>query len=217
MSDKDKKDKQTEAWNFWLSTLSNEAKDALNNKEPQKAELKTKPIHDYDDCSENYSVFRNCLSLEAKEALDKCNAELSIENEIDTSTAKFGIVECPDGEWGMMRLYKTVEGLAKRVGQLENTDIVIWCFFGLPIQLTMGLPRYLLLPGGEKAVQIPLVPEAPCKIVSVDSLKNIEIQDDGFIGPPELANTKIVQSKLEANIKKPVNKSNDEADEANVD
>lgn len=213
-----KKDKQKEAWSFWLSTLTEDAQKILEYKDTPILPIKIIPKID-DDCNDAYKSFCNLLSDNAKNVLE-IEKELIIEDGIDVSVASFGIVECPDGEWGVVKLYKTFEGLARRVGQLEGSDTIIWSFFGIPIQLTKGPRRYLTILGSESAISVPLVAGDSCKVVPVASIKHIEIQDDGFLGPPELANSDIVQNKLTP-IKKKTDKDDEdneeEADEAGVD
>ena len=205
-----KEQKQAEIWKTWTGALSEAARKALQHKEPPALPVETSPTKD-DEETDAYHKFRMSLSLEAREWLDNnVDTTLKPDEEIDTSVARFGIVEGPDGDWPMMRLYKTPEALARRVGQLEGEDMVLWCFFGLPIQITRGPQRFLLLPGGTQAVTIPLIEGGPCKVVPADLLDGVEIQDDGFIGPPELANTKLVMAKLEPAKKKKASSSADD-------
>ena len=192
-----KENKQHEAWKVFVSDLSEAARKYLNHTEPTILPIEAAPQRD-DESADGYHQFRKELSPAAREWLDaQVDTVLRPEDEIDASVARYCVVEGPDGGWPTARLFKTPEALARRISQLDGTDMVIWCFFGIPIHLTRGPQRYLLLPGGQDAIMIPLIEGGPCKIVPADLLENLELQDDGFLGPPELANTEMIEAKLE--------------------
>lgn len=191
------KEKQAQAWAMWTEKLTSEARAALTYTEETALPTESSQA-EADEDKDAYFRFRMRLSPDAREALDgNVDTTQTPDEDVDASVARYAIVESPDGEWAMARLYKTPEALAKRVGQLDGSDTVVWCFFGLPIQLTRGPQRYLILPGGNQAIAVPLVPGAPCKLVPADLLESLEIQEDGYLGPKELANTKLVLDKLE--------------------
>jgi hypothetical protein len=190
------KDKSS-LWEQWVSQLSPEARQALEGRPADELPVERSQPPD-DDEAYAYDALLNALSPEAREALEAAahRPEPRPEEEYDGSVARYGLVECPDGDWGAMRLFKRVEGLAARVGQLEGEDVVVWAFFGLPLRLTKGPQRYLLLPNG-KAIMVPMYEGGPCKIVDAGLIDVLEVQEDGYLGPPELANNKLVHNKLE--------------------
>jgi hypothetical protein len=205
-----KKDKQTQAWETWTDTLTAKAKAALQRVEPSRLPVETSPRSD-DEEADAYASFRDSLTGKAQEWLDAgVDTEPKPDEEVDTSVARWGLVEAPDGEWATMRLFKTPEGLAKRIASLEGQDVVVAAFFGLPLQVTRGTQRYLILPGGQQAVMIPIYAGGPCKLVPANVLDSLEIQDDGFLGPPELANTLLVSDKLDKMAQSAVQDEEDE-------
>lgn len=190
------KDKNS-LWEKWAAGLSPEARAALGGEPADVLPVERVPAADGDD-EAAYAALLASLSPVARQALGESAQARppAPEQEYDATLARYGLVECPDGEWGAMRIFKRVEGLASRVGQLEGEDVVVWAFFGLPVRLTKGPQRYLLLPNG-KAVMVPAYEGGPTKVVDADLLDTLEIQEDGYLGPPELANSKLVHTKLE--------------------
>lgn len=101
---------------------------------------------------------------------------------------RFGCVECDNGEFPKMRLFKDAESLAKYLGSVEGQDKAVWCFHGVPMRFTTGPQRYLFMPDGETAMTVPIVPGAKIHRIEAD-LIGTELQEDGFVGPSYLANT----------------------------
>ncbi len=108
----------------------------------------------------------------------------------DLTQVRYGVVESPDGEWPVTRLFKTPEGLATHLGRLEGSDTSVACFYGVPLPITKGPQRYLLLPDGANVVEIPLHTTADPRVVSADAIRTAAIEENGFLGPPELATTR---------------------------
>jgi hypothetical protein len=100
---------------------------------------------------------------------------------------RFGCVECDNGEFATLRMFRDADGLAKYLGSVEGEDKIVWCFFGTPLRFTVGPQRYLMLPDGQTALAIPLVPGAKIHRIEAD-LVSSEYQEDGFVGPRYLAN-----------------------------
>lgn len=99
------------------------------------------------------------------------------------------LVECPSGEWPMLKTYKKAEALARRLSELQKTDTVAWAFYGTPLPFTRLPHRYLRLPGNRQVVSIPADAKTLPQRLPVITLPELEDQSDGFIGPPELAET----------------------------
>jgi hypothetical protein len=191
------KEKKPSVWDAFLASLSPASREKLTAEKVEALPVE-KPRPPEDDGIIVFELFRNALSPSSREKLDeRAVGEPTDNEEVDATVARYCIVEGPDGGWPMARLFKTPQAMAKRVCELEGTDTVVWMFFGLPIYLTKGPQRYLLLPGGEKAVMVPLIQGGSCKIVAADLIEDMEIQDDGFVGPPALANTKVMETDLE--------------------
>ncbi len=128
--------------------------------------------------------------------------------------------EVPDGGWPVMRVYKTADGLAQRLGVLEGEDVAVCLVYGVPLQFTKGPPRYLLLPDHEHAISIPEGKRrGRTQVVDVDLLSKLEMQDDFYIGPPELAEAFKMPEKLQAKpaVAKPQAISYDTDDEEDDD
>jgi hypothetical protein len=96
---------------------------------------------------------------------------------------QFCLVECPDGEWPVVKTFPTADALAQRVGELHGQDCVVWAFYGIPLRLTRGPRRHLLLPDG---TALPATWGGAGR-VSADQFTSADVQDDGFVGPPELS------------------------------
>lgn len=181
-------EKQVRAWDSWVGGLSKSAREALRDKEtaPLPVEMPS-PVGDEVDA---YAGFRRTLTGAAKEGIDHLvEAEPTIEARTDQEAVRYALFEALDGDWPVTRVFTGPDGLARRIGQLEGQDIVVMAYFGVPLKLTMGPQRYLHLPDGRSAIMIPLVPGGPATIIDADLIANLEPQVDGFLGPPELAET----------------------------
>lgn len=187
---------KNEAWDAFMGTLPAQTRERF-----EKGSNPTLPVDtvatDLDEEEESYDKFINFLPKATREALIRKNSAPP-EAAVETATARWGIIECPSGEWAQMRLFKSAESLARRITQLEGSDTIVWCFFGLPMSLTKGPQRYLQLPGGTQMIQVPIFEGGPCKIVDADLLGSIEIEESGFIGPKELAEAVMPEDDPEA-------------------
>jgi hypothetical protein len=99
----------------------------------------------------------------------------------EAAVPKYHLVECRDGEMPMVSIHDTPEKLAHRLNYLDGEDMVVWAFLGLPVLLTKGPFRSLLLPHNA-AMSVTLQPGV---YVSLEDRERI-IQTDGYLGPPEL-------------------------------
>lgn len=102
------------------------------------------------------------------------------------AAARYCLVESPDGEWARLRTFKTAEAAARRLGELEGRDVVVWAFYGVPLQFTRGPQRHVLLPDGS-AVSVPLFAGGPVEVVDAGTLGDLAFEEAGYVGPPELA------------------------------
>lgn len=153
---------------------------------PPPAELRVEPDCDVSDEAEDaFDAFVGSLPGQARAAIT-VPPPADPERPGPDDVARFALVETTDGEWSKLRVFKTAEGLARRIGALEGTDTVVVPFFGLPLKITRGPQRYLTLPNGQ-AVQIPLYDGAPARVIPADLMPEVPIQEDGFIGPIELS------------------------------
>lgn len=186
---KDKVDKSAQAWQQFLGMLTPTTRSAVQELEPRSPLMPETPVSVTDEETDNYRAFRNTLSAHASGQLEEMAVVPADEEVIepDEKLVRYCLVECPDGDWSMVRMFKQPEGLARRIGQLEGEDMVVWAMYGIPLRITKGPQRYLMLPDGQTALTIPVIEGGPVKQVDADLLDSLELQDDGYIGPPELA------------------------------
>jgi len=170
---KDEKPKQT-PYELWLTRLKPEVAEALIN-----------PVTSVD--VDEFTSFADSLSADARAAVMLANSDelpSSVEPPPERGM-RYGVVECFSGEFPVLKMFKTAERMATYLKTLEGRDVVVWCFYGQNLPITVGPRRYVLM--GDKTVSVPIGDESPT-VVDTDSVQ-VEIQDDGFMGPPELAQT----------------------------
>lgn len=190
--------KTNEAWEAFTSGLTPETRAALNKAGTVNVPVVAAPEPVEDDETTSYRQFVSGLTPETQAAFSKPKPKAVGEPQVEQSVAKWGLVESPDGEWAQMRLFKSAEGLARRVQQLEGKDVVVWAFWGVALPLTKGPQRLLLLPGGKQAIQIPLYEGGPCEVVPVADPDELVFEKMGYVGPPELAEAPPSKEALEA-------------------
>ena len=93
----------------------------------------------------------------------------------------FCMIECEEGEFPALRIFRTLNGLVERIRSQDGKDIVVWPFLGIPLPFSKGPNRVLLLPS-DKAITIS---ETQTHVELRE--EDLEIQEDGFLGPPELS------------------------------
>ena len=199
--------KKNEAWEAFLSKLSKPARAAMTTQDNPL--VPPAPTPEPDDEADAYQAFLSRLSPSARAAFGGKAAEPQPAAGVEEATPRWGIVEATDGEWAKMRLFKTAEALARRVQELEGTDTVVWCFYGLPLPLSKGPQRYLTMPSGTKLMQVPLFKGGPTKLVDADLLPNLEAEEAGYVGPRELSEAAPLTEKAEI----PVTAGPDDDDE----
>lgn len=177
--------KKNEAWEAFLAKLSKPARAAMSATENPL--VPSQPQPEPDDDGEMFQRFLAKLSPTARAAYGGKAPEPKPTAGVEEASPRWGIVEATDGEWAKMRLFKTADALARRVQELEGTDTVVWCFYGLPMPVSKGPQRYLTMPGGKQLMQVPLYEGGPCKLVDADLLPNLEAEEAGYVGPRELS------------------------------
>jgi hypothetical protein len=96
----------------------------------------------------------------------------------------YHLLVCPEGDHPYRLDFETPEGLVQRMQRLDGEDIYVIPFYGHVFPFTQAPDRLLLLPGGEaiaireQQFRIPSLPEG---------LQDHEIEETGYLGPPELA------------------------------
>lgn len=183
-------EKRSKAAEIFLADLTEGTQAALRHLAGGPLAPRREPEPADDEAEAAGRVFAEGLSPEARRALAGCPAGKPLHSEPETATHRYAVVESPDGGWATLRTFRNAEGLVRRLQQLEGTDTVVWCFYGLPLGVTKGVPRYLELPNGKQMMQIPLSEGGPVPTVDADSLTKVPLQADGFLGPPELSQPK---------------------------
>jgi hypothetical protein len=96
----------------------------------------------------------------------------------------YGLVECPDGQPPVVKLFPSVRRLAGHLAALEGQDVYVALFVGRPLSLTRAPGRWLVFPDGSGL----RLPRGPSDVPEMEPElpEGLELQDDGFLGPPEL-------------------------------
>lgn len=184
----DAKKVKTEAGEAFLASVSPRARAALLREAGDPLAPPRPPDPSDDDDGASGEAFLDSISPAARAAL--AGAAVAAPPEAaaeELGVRRYAIVESPDGEWAQVRTFKTAEGLARRVQQLEGTDTVVWCFFGVPLALSKGPQRYVELPGGRMVVSVPMYDGGPVQVLERDEIGRFDPEPTGFLGLPELA------------------------------
>lgn len=168
--------KKIDRWNKWAATLPPETQSQLDGlRQPWE---KPKPPETGDN------EFFASLPAETRNALQ--GRPVSPPVNADMGEVLFGLVECRDGEYPLMRIFRRAEDLARHLGTLEGEDVAVWAYYGIAMPFTAGPMRYLYLPDNQHALTVPTYEGGPVRKVRTDIL-SLAMQEDGFLGPPELA------------------------------
>ncbi len=175
-------DRSAQAWSLWISRLSERA---------QRAITAAPPIAVPDDETVAYADWRRSLSDVSRASLeaDADEAEAPNAATVDDKDCHFYLVEAPDGDMPVLRKFRTVEAMARYIGKMEGEDISVWPFYGVPLTLTQGPGRYLALPDGISALNVPAGGTGTVRRIDLDLLNEPIIQQDGYLGPAALAGT----------------------------
>lgn len=131
---------------------------------------------------------------------------------------KYCLVEAPDGDFPTMRMYTSAEAMACRVKELEGEDVVVMMFLGMPIPVTKGPHRIIVLPNNTFLCLDPVVRTIAAAAMDQD----ISVQEDGFLGDLSLSmSSKLLAddeiSANQANRGKTSQSTDDESDDSGED
>lgn len=160
---------EQDRFNQWLNGVSPQARHQVKG----SAELVVE--------QEDHSAFH-----QFRDELDPV-AQQAARDEADTKTVwpqgrkpKFCLAMQKDGEWQTLKIFGDLDTLVARLRELEGTDTGAIPFLGIPLPVTKGPDRLLMLPDNT-AVRI----RDGKKIDEIQD--EVVLQDDWFFGPPELA------------------------------
>lgn len=176
--------KSVEAWAEFAASLPAKVRNALEAKDAPQASVPLGGPDEEEGVAE-YAEFLKSLPATVQAALTKQADPSDLPKAKKAADDVYGVVESPDGEWPQMRVFKTPEGLARRLAALQDKDVTALCFRGQPAQITKGPQRYLVF--ADFAVRIPLYEEGPAQIVPREVVDGLDVEELGFLGPPELA------------------------------
>lgn len=164
-----------ERWATWLSTLSPEARAAIDHGSLVSEE--TQAVLEF-------GRWLSTLSEPARAICARKAPVVETHDVSETHLPRFGVVSCMDGELPVIKIYSTVDLVARRLGELEGQDSWAWAFYGVWLPFTEGPRRYLLVPSDGYALTIP-TPQAPgVKRFALDLLGDkTKIQSDSYLGP----------------------------------
>lgn len=135
---------------------------------------------------DDYAAWLGGLSEEAA-SLAHRQAQLGAAR-LEDKAARYGVVIVHSGEFPVVKLAKTPEQLARLLSSLEGQDVCVACFHGNFLPVTTGPVRHLLV--GKRAYVVPRRGDSVVVTRPLDDLlDDLVIQEDGFLGPEELANS----------------------------
>ncbi len=184
-----KKEERPDPWLMFLQTVTAPTKARLiaSTKTPRPLDVPPPEVLRGEE-HDAFAAFLAGLSPTTAECVTGMVAEaVDADPAPEVGKPCYGIVESEDGGWATCKLVTNIAALANRLSVLEGLDVVAWVFYGVPLQFTMGPQRYLKLPDGQHAVKLPAYGNGPHEIVDVRDMEDIDIQVDGFLGPPQLA------------------------------
>lgn len=192
----------------FMASLTGAARRALGRciAGPLEVEVDTVECTDSDEES-GFSLMTSAASKALRNSVTPDASEAKPVNVL----ARYGLVESSDGEWARLYTFKSAHALAKRLQELEGSDSVVWCFYGIPLMFTRGPRRHIQLPGSSDFMQIPSFTDGPSPIVSEDVVN--PIQEDGYIGPIELATGLDLEPEEKSTEISAANKTEDEDDD----
>jgi hypothetical protein len=200
---------RAEAWTYFLDRLTASSRAAVAKPAGPAALAAAKPVVPN---AAAYDEFRAGLTSTACDAVDQL-ADAEPPPEAEALAFAYILMESPDGECPTIRMYKTPEPMARRLGQIEGADTHAWAVYGVALPFTKGPQRYVLLPDGGQAIQVPLYHGGPCRTVPADLLDSLAIQEDGYVGPDELAESKVPDPPPAKQVPAPVRPAEEEEEE----
>jgi hypothetical protein len=101
-----------------------------------------------------------------------------------STTEKYFVLECYEGQWPKLVAFKTLTKLATRISELDGKDVVAFAFHGSALPISKGPRRCIVLPT-DQLLRVPLYNGAPCELVPAGEVE-VQIETDGYMGPAEL-------------------------------
>lgn len=184
---------QPTAYDRWFSSLSAKARRAISE---------APPVAESDE-EHDYNCWRDSLSGRARDLVDAqaATAGEPVEpDDFDSGVVRYGLVECESGEYPVVRLFKSADAMARHLGKLEGRDVCAAAFYGYFLKIGRGPARLLQLPWRKALIAVPRDGLGPIHHVGAD-LVEFDWQEDGFLGPPDLANSAALEEKLDGMVK----------------
>lgn len=177
--------RQTNAWDVFVAGLSPGARAVLNSDTVDPL-LREPPDSAEDDETAAYAAALLKLSPDAGAVLSHV-AAAARPPQVVAGKARFCLVEIPDGQWPKLRAYKSADALARRLQVLNDQDVSVWCYYGIPLKVSKDQPRYLELPNGYQFVTVPPFAGVPPTTVDAAAVGDVEWETRGYLGPAYLA------------------------------
>lgn len=169
---------EQDPWESWFSGLREDSRAAIQRR------LEAPPIEEE---SEAYAEWLGTLGEDVQEALANCAQQVDEcwRGGLPTKNGmRYGLIECLAENRPVMRIFPDPFLLVRRLVELDGQDVTVWMFYGVPLPLTKGPLRYLLLPGAEYA--LPVVEQAVTTPVRIDTVAHLEVESEGYLGPAYL-------------------------------
>lgn len=136
------------------------------------------------ETNSDYQKFRNRLSPAARKACEDQSIDDDESDWPDEREPAYCLVICPDGEVPTLQTFHTPEELAERMRHYSDSDVYAFPFIGIPLPFTEAPARVMFLPD-DTAVAVNA--EGSVAVAAADdSVKDVILQDDWFLGAPEL-------------------------------
>lgn len=100
----------------------------------------------------------------------------------DLPRLRYAAFVVADGELPKVHIFPGLSGLLTFMRRKEGEDVAVWPLWGEILPFSKGPDRYLCLPGGKQAVMVD-----DAKIVESLEELELEMEEEGYMGPPSLA------------------------------
>ena len=167
--------RQQAAWTAFIESLSPQARQQLLEPKP--------PLPPIAEENFAFQQLLDGLSPSASAAMAAGKAPLAEPAESfppPPLVPRYCLVVVPDGERPTLRVAANLKALAHACNRLCNQDVHIFPFLGMPIRFTQGPQRLLVLPDHTLYAFYPQISD------TVDVFSEVKIQDDWYIGEPDL-------------------------------
>lgn len=107
--------------------------------------------------------------------------------DVDTSPS-WCVCEMPEGDFPRVRVFGEFETMLRHVGKLENNEVSVWVFYGVPLSITQldtDGSRYIFTSRTE-AFRLPFTPAEEVTSVSRAHANHLRVQEDGWLGDPSM-------------------------------